>query len=397
MASTESSLPTVIKTPTKEEPEKKPASPLPDDISDDPKPHPLHLIVWIHCISLIFTSMFGWIDIFPVQGPIKSLSRHLSDTENTILCHFNVYNRVPDVKSDQEGIDFLSNLIPGSRVYNQTVQQIHRFKRSSPTIQTANNDTQSSKNHTTKPEEHRLEIVHFNYTTHRINTETKRHHYHNNKSNSLHNNNSSRMINKKPPFKPLSVLTGFAEESPAPRQKAHILMRSEVTGNCARVQIYAVVLLLVYLVFAVALINFLLISESAVFCLCVVTASLPLVGIFWSMFEISTEQQTIVLIWSPEISGELICSLLGCPIVFLGIGLLCRAYFNEQILMMNGGQTLNSNSAIRVPVCFENNYYTTCFESGGNPAAGTNVSIEIDDNEGYNQRNIVSNENGNSF
>lgn len=33
--------------------------------------------------------------------------------------------------------------------------------------------------------------------------------------------------------------------------------------------------------------------------------------------------------WAPSISGELICSLLGLPIVLLGVGLLYKSHFKE--------------------------------------------------------------------
>jgi hypothetical protein len=33
--------------------------------------------------------------------------------------------------------------------------------------------------------------------------------------------------------------------------------------------------------------------------------------------------------WFPVVTGELICSLLGLPIVLTGVMLLCKAHFNE--------------------------------------------------------------------
>lgn len=35
------------------------------------------------------------------------------------------------------------------------------------------------------------------------------------------------------------------------------------------------------------------------------------------------------IIWSPEITGELICSLLGTPIVILGLVLFSSAHFSD--------------------------------------------------------------------
>jgi hypothetical protein len=33
--------------------------------------------------------------------------------------------------------------------------------------------------------------------------------------------------------------------------------------------------------------------------------------------------------WNPVVTGELICSILGLPIVLTGVGLLCKAFFKE--------------------------------------------------------------------
>lgn len=33
--------------------------------------------------------------------------------------------------------------------------------------------------------------------------------------------------------------------------------------------------------------------------------------------------------WSPGVTGELICALLGLPVVLIGIGLLVRSHFRD--------------------------------------------------------------------
>lgn len=312
--------------------------------SDDSKTHPLHILVWLHLFSLGFIALFGWIDIFPVSGPTKSLSRHWSDTENTIMCHFDVYPKVPEVRSYQPNTDrFMDSASAGH--YNDTAQGLpHRSRRSL----TAATERSAS---------HRLEI-HFNYTTHHSDDQAT-------KSSHASSSGQNRINMRRAPVasepghgvRPKWHLAANNSERGQESKGARLLVRPE-TGNCGRAQIYSLLLLLVYIVFVASLVNFLLISESAVFTVSMLTAALPLTGIFWAMFEITVEAQTIVLIWSPEISGELICSLLGTPIVFLGIGLLCRAYFNEQLALFN------SPAGCDV-VCFDNrNYFTTCFETG---------------------------------
>lgn len=435
VATAEESLPNPVCTPTKPNADKQTADDKlkessireSEPVADDAlKSHPLHIIVWIHVLSLIVVGLFGWIDVFPVSGPIKSLSRHWSDTENTVLCHFNVVNRLPEVRSHSADIDLelLSNFVPGSASFNETVQKLRRSRRSlsqainqtdtrastTPPPAAAASDTVAAHNGTGHSSggggrSHRLEL-HFNYTTQHHNiksssSETTRTHLnHNNRvragsgsaspatmaaaaSHSGHSKGDKKSDNslKRKWFQGLglptnnhsnqslteSLLAMLGGDRPG-RSSSHVVTRTEVTGNCGRVQIYAILLLVVYILFAACLVNFLVISESAVFTVCVIAAALPLIGIFWSLFEISFDQsdQTVGLIWAPEVSGELICSLLGTPIVFLGIGLLCRAYFNEQLELL-GDQLVQtkSNDSAALPTSFDNsNYYTTYFETG---------------------------------
>uniref|UniRef100_A0A1B0C9J1 Uncharacterized protein n=1 Tax=Lutzomyia longipalpis TaxID=7200 RepID=A0A1B0C9J1_LUTLO len=284
--------------------------------------HPLHLIVWIHALSFVFIVAFGWIDIFPAAGRIKSFSSHMSDMENSLLCHLNIYNRVPDVRSNQEDVDLLSNLVPDSPQYNRTVQRLRKPRSLDATEGDTTNHTKLNeareKLHEIDPGDfHRIfhvatpkhTIAGLNHTAHKINTER---HWHKSKPipqkkkhhDRLKNNNSN-------------------------NRATNIVLERKISGDCGHCQMYALLLVGVYLIFAVCIVNFLIVAESAVFTVTVITATLPLVGIFWSIFKISKTTTIATLIWSPEISGEFICSLLGTPIVFLGLGLLCRAYVSE--------------------------------------------------------------------
>ncbi|XP_059619869.1 uncharacterized protein LOC132263882 [Phlebotomus argentipes] len=281
--------------------------------------HPLHLIVWIHVLSFVFIVTFGWIDIFPATGRIKSFSRHLSDTENTLLCHLNIYNRVPDVRSNQEDVDFLSNLVPDSPQYNQTVQKLRRPRSADATAIPSQDRVKLN-----EPRGHEIDpgdfhkifhvptpkhvVAGINHTAHKINTER---HWHKGKSVPVKKRHHEKGRN------------GTNVRSP------NIVLELEISGDCGRCQLYSLLLVGVYIMFTVCFVNFLSVAESAVFTVTVVTATLPLVGIFWSVFKISKTSTMALLIWSPEISGEFICSLLGTPIVFLGLGLLFRAYVTE--------------------------------------------------------------------
>lgn len=61
---------------------------------------------------------------------------------------------------------------------------------------------------------------------------------------------------------------------------------ASVTPDCQRLSNYAWLFIVVYILFSLCLFTFLVLSESTVFTMTVVTAALPLIGIFWSLFEL---------------------------------------------------------------------------------------------------------------
>lgn len=359
------------------------------------KSHPLHIIVWVHLLSVVVVAAFGWIDVFPVAGPIKTLGQHLTDTQNTLVCHLNVARDFTTTEQERVPLELLTNLVPGSAHFNETVQKKLRARRSLNT--TASSSQLANATH------HSLEL-HFNYTTkHHVNKTPGKHLNHNKFPSGASSASSSSSqqpqqqqqhhprSQKPPPHQFDNAYTWkWFHGTALPDNKANqtlgaglnsILQDQTSTpsgggggnggesGNCGRTQIYALVLLVVYILFAACLINFLIISESAVFTVCVVTGALPLMGIFWSLFEVSFDDsdQTVGLIWSPEVSGELISSLLGCPIVFLGIGLLCRANFNEQFLLLRDELvTEKSQCGSTLQLSYDNrNYYTSSYVETG--------------------------------
>lgn len=368
VSKTESTLPTVIHTPTKTQPIKKIENELPQEnvdlelLTTDAKSHPLHIAVWVHVLSVFVVGVVGWIDIFPVAGPMKTLGRHWTDSGNTILCHLNMGIDVYAAAArDNGGEELLTNFVPGSVSLNETVHKSRRFRRS-PT-------RKDLKSH------HSLEL-HFNYTTshHAPNATAKKHLNHSKTHNgSGHVKNEKHIIKTPPsPWKwsagkqhrvNSSLENGLNEMLSGEQRPA--TSTTDPIGNCSRTQIYSLILLLFYIIFASCLINFLVISESAVFTVCVVSGALPLIGIFWSLFEISfdSSDQTVGLIWSPELSGELICSLLGMPIVFLGIGLLCHAYFREHAILLekqlSGCKSDVGTAPSAIFLSFENQNYTS--------------------------------------
>ncbi|KAF7400518.1 hypothetical protein HZH66_005702 [Vespula vulgaris] len=99
--------------------------------------------------------------------------------------------------------------------------------------------------------------------------------------------------------------------------------------SCSNVYSHAWICLLAYVVFVISSINFLSMCESAVFTVAAATVSLPLSGIWWSIYKMNVGANGGFIVWSPGVTGELICALLGLPVVLLGLGLLVRSHFRD--------------------------------------------------------------------
>ena len=59
--------------------------------------------------------------------------------------------------------------------------------------------------------------------------------------------------------------------------------------DCGNIATYAWIFLFVYLVFFVAALRFLILSQSAVYTVATMTSALPLVGVWWSLFRMAPE------------------------------------------------------------------------------------------------------------
>ncbi|XP_016909938.1 uncharacterized protein LOC107996417 [Apis cerana] len=96
---------------------------------------------------------------------------------------------------------------------------------------------------------------------------------------------------------------------------------------CSNISTHGWIFLIAYIVFSISALNFLSMCESAVFTVAAATVSLPLSGIWWSIYKMDVHGGFIT--WSPGVTGELICALLGLPVVLLGLGLLVRSHFRD--------------------------------------------------------------------
>ncbi|XP_044751809.1 uncharacterized protein LOC123311783 [Coccinella septempunctata] len=110
------------------------------------------------------------------------------------------------------------------------------------------------------------------------------------------------------------------------------LFQSQEFNDCGNIFPFSWLFLGSYILFSIMSIKFLIISQSAVYTIAVMSSSLPLVGIWWSLFKlIPLQNGGSVILWSPSLSGELICSLLGLPIVLIGLFLFYKSHFRDNL------------------------------------------------------------------
>lgn len=103
----------------------------------------------------------------------------------------------------------------------------------------------------------------------------------------------------------------------------------KTTDSCSNVSTHGWTFLFAYIAFSISMLNFLSMCESAVFSVAAATVSLPLSGIWWSIYRMDVGLHGGSISWAPSVTGELICALLGLPVVLLGLGLLVRSHFRD--------------------------------------------------------------------
>lgn len=244
-----------------------------------------------------------------------------SSTGSTLLCHLNLLPVQYDPRLHQQTLDYLSNLTPHSVLYNETVLRLRRTKRSSLTssdfinhsqthksinsMRIANEETTDNKNHVdVLPNtvisaagniSHNTILTNNNITTN--SSKTHQHHHHPDNATTHHTKINTEkhwriMKNKirqkikfidshNQPITPLFKHGGTESVLPL-----------DITPNCHRVSNYAWLFILTYIVFAISIFTFLILSESTVFTVTIITSALPLIGIFWSLFELRTVSNT---------------------------------------------------------------------------------------------------------
>lgn len=282
------------------------------------------------------------------------------------MCHLNLEHDVPDLSNHQAALDFLSNLTPGSYLYNQTVQKLRRHKRdieTKPTnyyhkkintdrvihgsnIEINKNQTENINLHTVtrnnndnfiknKTEQSVKNQIKSNKEQHRQNgtptTATTtihgiiKHHKQLHQQQLQHQtesifsktaqvsppastgavatthtvNTQNRKINTEKHLRKLKNYTKYKHkiiinshnQTPV-KVSTLILNTNSRRHDCGQLSVYALLTIFAYILFIICLYNFLFLSESAVFTVAVISAALPISGIFWSIFELTTLNNT---------------------------------------------------------------------------------------------------------
>lgn len=66
------------------------------------------------------------------------------------------------------------------------------------------------------------------------------------------------------------------------------------TAGCANLSVYAWLFLFIYIVYVLSSLQFLIWSQSAVYTIATSTTALPLLGIWWSLFQVTSIEKGIL-------------------------------------------------------------------------------------------------------
>lgn len=246
----------------------------------------------------------------------------------TVLCHLNLKSQLAEPFENpflrqQRTLEFLSNLTPGSHRYNETVQMLRRDRRQ---VHSYEPNTSASSNPHRRLNESLHEsvvngTVHLNLLSHL--NHPNRHHspvavhsppaHHPPSSNDTNESSAARKINtdKSSSHKSIhnlkykhrqahnftSIASGVHNQTPIKVSKLvlnHISTPDDDLQLVWPVVRGALVLSCIYVTFTGSALHFLFETESAVFTVAVMSLALPLGGIFWSFFKLTTTTGTDV-------------------------------------------------------------------------------------------------------
>ncbi|XP_026465127.1 uncharacterized protein LOC113367762 [Ctenocephalides felis] len=214
---------------------------------------------------------------------VTSPSEFIYKTHRGLSCHF----EIPNHNTLSTQLDYLSNLTPHSQTYNKT----SRNKR----------DLLTSLDATKK--------FQMNYDEYLLRQEFHKRNYKHEALMRAHNLRKHKLN----------------------RQHTNVKVSKLITNQdkCELIRFYGWMFTLAYIAFVIFLVRFLILCESAVFTMSLITMALPFAGLYWSVFKLVPQGNVAIVEWGPAVTGEMICCLLGLPIVMLGTILLCKAHFRD--------------------------------------------------------------------
>ncbi|XP_055842320.1 uncharacterized protein LOC129909273 [Episyrphus balteatus] len=254
--------------------------------------HPMHVAMWVHIFGTIFALFFGYVDVFPITGTqIKTFTEHWIESKHTFQCHLNI--------SSSNTVNFDLNS-------NNTSMQTTIMKSISKSPQ-QNID---------------INLVHKGISIHPNRTS---------RSSPIEANKHQHKISHLNAF--LKYKNTTSNHLPSKSGNLKTVGHKNIKVDCSQNSgFYALILICTYVGFVACLFNFLSISQSAVFTVAMATGTLPFTGLFWSFYKLDTRNGlNAAIVWAPSVSGELICSLLGTPIVFLGIVFLFKSHYSDML------------------------------------------------------------------
>ncbi|KAK3914796.1 ABC transporter L-arabinose-binding periplasmic protein [Frankliniella fusca] len=98
--------------------------------------------------------------------------------------------------------------------------------------------------------------------------------------------------------------------------------------SCGLLAQYGWLFAICLLLFSVSAYHFLMLCQSSVFTVAVITSALPVANVFWSLFRLSPVNGGFIE-WWPNFTPELVCTFLGIPIIGTGLVLLCKAHWTN--------------------------------------------------------------------
>lgn len=81
-----------------------------------------------------------------------------------------------------------------------------------------------------------------------------------------------------------------------------------------------------YAVLLVSTCHLLALTESALFTMAAAAVALPISGAWWSLFAVDDDDVRL----RPSLSGDLLCAVLGLPVMLAGLNMLAKAHWAER-------------------------------------------------------------------